>query len=38
MQTIDGLKNRNEQDQTAGDHLRTKKEIEVCVSFVRLEL
>ena len=38
MQTIDGLKNRNEQDQTAGDHLRTKKEIEECVSFVRLEL
>jgi putative transposase len=38
MQTMDVLKNKNEQDQTAGDHLRTKKEIEECVTFVRLEL
>ena len=38
MQTIDVLKNKNEPDQTAGDQLRTKQEIEECVTFVRLEL
>ena len=38
MQTMEMLKNKNEPDQTAGDHLRTKKEIEECVTFVRLEL
>jgi hypothetical protein len=38
MQTMEMLKNKNEPDQTAGDNLRTKKEIEECVTFVRLEL
>ena len=38
MQTTDVQKNKNQPDQTPGDQLRSKQEIEECVTFVRLEL
>ena len=38
MQTMNVLKNKNEQYQAVGDQKWTKQEIEDCVTFVRLEL
>lgn len=38
MQTMNVLKNKNDQYQNIGDQTRTKQEIKECVKFVRLEL